>query len=647
MCPQAQPDRPTGSFRLLYAALALVLVFLVVGAFLPDKRVWGFNHLAFYPAPVRLIAILLVALSFVPRIARSIHGRLVDIAGFLARATGRDSIRLPAVCAAAFIIFLVFQSSTLLLGDGIYTATNIELGIQQRIGIGEYARYVTPTEKIYPATNLLNYVSGYTAAKLFGADAVTGVRVVNAAIGALFVLVILLYVRRSRQDTTLKTLTVLTILTSGTVQLFFGYVEYYTPLALLATLYVLFAWRSLSERGDLWRAGVVLLAAVAFHVGAVLLVPSFIFVVLWATQQERIARRLNTVVWSLAVVVLLALIVMSLATGLARHFLPLRTDDHAYGILSAAHFADMFNAVVLILPGFLVFVAMMVVGRGTGSNRKAHGERADAEAAFAWCAFVPAVLFLLTFLPELGMARDWDLFTLAAPGFLVSAFVVLKRFLDNPAAPKDLAPFAVPAVVMSLVLTAAWIGINASPSRSVDRYKSILNYDKTHAGYAYESLAKFYGDQNDLEQKMSATEKAYEHTQNPRYLFQMCKIYAERGDSLNAIGGLYEVLERSPDMDVARVTLVGLLNARGDAPALIRACREGIMRTPDDPFYHYFLGVALLRLGALKEGLDAFKACLARNPTEVMVNEMYQVIRDTPGLSERIIQAVPDPQRKP
>lgn len=136
---------------------------------------------------------------------------------------------------------------------------------------------------------------------------------------------------------------------------------------------------------------------------------------------------------------------------------------------------------------------------------------------------------------------------------------------------------------------------------------------------------------------MAATKKAYEHTQNPRYLFLMCRVYAEQGDTLNAIGGLHEVLRRSPDFDDARVTLIQLLSARQDTRAVIQTCRGGIASNPDDPFYHYILGVSLLRMGALSEGLSAFGACLARNPTEAMVAEMYQVIRATPGLKDRVI----------
>ena len=62
------------------------------------------------------------------------------------------------------------------------------------------------------------------------------------------------------------------------------------------------------------------------------------------------------------------------------------------------------------------------------------------------------------------------------------------------------------ALVLTLVLTSGWVLVNASADASVRRYESILQYDKSNPGYAYESLARHYQERGFLQPRGSGAD---------------------------------------------------------------------------------------------------------------------------------------------
>ena len=47
---------------LLYAPLILLFALIAAASFLPDKRLWGINHLAFHSPALRIVALSLIGL---------------------------------------------------------------------------------------------------------------------------------------------------------------------------------------------------------------------------------------------------------------------------------------------------------------------------------------------------------------------------------------------------------------------------------------------------------------------------------------------------------------------------------------------------------------------------------------------------------
>ena len=165
-------------FWVCWLALAATFALFAAASFFPEKRLWGVNHLAFYPDPVRLVVLVVAGLFLVPPLASGTW-RVIQWATrpyFRGVATGYNAIALTGV--ASFAVFAAFRASTLLLGDGHFIINNFRNAVANGMGIAAYFDLVASEERIYPATELLNYAASWTAGR-FGASPVGGVWILN------------------------------------------------------------------------------------------------------------------------------------------------------------------------------------------------------------------------------------------------------------------------------------------------------------------------------------------------------------------------------------------------------------------------------------------------------------------------------------
>ncbi len=177
------------------------------------------------------------------------------------------------------------------------------------------------------------------------------------------------------------------------------------------------------------------------------------------------------------------------------------------------------------------------------------------------------------------------------------------------AAGRDAGLLFPPALALSALVAVAWIGVNASPARSVDRYRNILEYDLTSPGYAYENLSRHYEDNFDFAGQTEALKNAYEASRNPRYLAKLGTTYYNYDDLPAAAHYLRAALAARPDFEDARKLLVGILVKQGATDDVIAACLQGIAHSPKLVHFHFILGEAYFKKGMIEEGLKAFDAC--------------------------------------
>ncbi len=564
----------------------------------------------------------MTAVVFVPPFAAIVARGGIRIARAWLRSLEDGVNTLALTGVISFIVFAAFRSATKLLGDGFFVYNNYRETALNGFDPGQFISQVTVAEKIYPATELLNFSASWIAG-WFGASPVGGVWILNCAIGALMVVTLLCVIRRlDWPDSARMTLLVLALAT-GALQLFFGYVEHYTPALALGFLYLLFAARVIAGSGRLVVPGIFLFAGLFFHVQLVLLIPSYLWLLLWV-----LATRRNPA-WSLrlAIVVglttVIGLLIAIYATPLGSFALPI--SGAGYSVFSGAHLLDVVNVVLLLAPVWLLLVVFFLFRLFT--NRQTDRRL----SAFTLSLGVPAWLFILFVKPELGLARDWDLYAITVLGIAAPGIFSLARTVARSNNPARFTAILAPAIVLSIALVVSWIGVNASAEKSVTRYRAILVYDTTNPGYTYENLALHYQENYQYSLQIDALEKAYEHSHNPRILQKLGRVYNENNNPKKAEQVIRRYLVSVPQNKEARIWLIGQLAKREALDEMIELCLEGIEYSPRVPDYHFFLGNAYLAKGNTKEGLKAFEACSRLNPPPVMVREMKRLTDQTGG----------------
>lgn len=613
-----------------FSAAAATLAIVAAASFLPEKRLWGINHLAFYPVPVRLAALTLAAAAFVPRVAGGICSALTGSVEYFRRrrAVGRVTALTAAIISLG--AFWLLQSSTLLLGDSRLVASNFRLAFDPGYKVlVSSPRFILLQENLAKGTALLYHYAARISLEAFGASPVDGIRFLNCALGGVFVFILLRTVLKRPSATILAVWTILIILTSGVMELFFGYVENYTPLIFFGSLYVALSVDYLrSGKGShLFPVLACLVLAVFMHVQGILLVPSFVFLLALHYSEYGKLRpwRLTA---ALTVLTAVGTLVFALITEYSRHFLPGLADEEIFGILSPSHLADIANEIMLILPTAIVATAIaLAYMRGPSGGTVGTEDRPRrVRLQFILVVLFPCLLFLFVFKPDLGMARDWDLFAMTALGLLPLCLIVLS-IAHGGGARRQVESITGPAAALCLMLLAAWVGVNASPGRSAKRFEAILEYDQTRAPYAYEVLAQHYRHSGDMDRAIATLQKGMSKSYNLRLVSLSAAFHDEMGEGDEAVRLYKEVVENQPERDGPRRNLVILLHKLRRRDELLEFSRDGTRYHPEKPVYHYFYGLMLIDSGKIEHGIDELLTCRRLRPGPDVIADVDAVLR--------------------
>ncbi len=612
-----------------YAPGAVIVALGAGSAFFPEHRLWGINHLAFLPPWGRLVALLLMAVGMLP-----ITGRLLS--ELSARAT-RWASRYPSTtrlflilgAIAALAVFLGLSSSTLLLGDGTHIANSLRV-VGENKPLGYYLRQVPSVERVYPGTFALYTVIAWVAQRA-GIDYLDGIRATVALIGVAFLYIPLIYLRRSRMPVPGRVVVAGVILTSGVVELFFGYVEVYALVILLAAAFCVGGFRALSGRSSLWWPVVCFAIGIVAHLQMLLLAPALLF--LLAFRLVGSGRRLTVAAGVAAVFSVAGSLVFRGIGHLSQFQLPLPVPAFSDSVLSVVRIVDVLNELLLLAPATPLILALLWLSwRSAGPSGRGGWARLagtiQPETLFTVVLAVPPILFLTLFPPALGMARDWDLFAICAVPIAAVAHVAAKRV--TPRRWEGFMKAGVfPALVASTVLTCAWIAVNANESMSVTRYNSVLRYDTTNAAYAYENLSLYHHERGNIPGEIEALERAMEYSPNPRYSFKIGLRYYSLGDRENGITWLGRSLRTRPEDGETRQFLAQMLYFSGRYEELIDVCLEGERFSPREPNYPFLLGQAYIALGQGDAAREAFKRCLTLNPPEETAAAIKEILRSS------------------
>jgi hypothetical protein len=274
--------------------------------------------------------------------------------------------------------------------------------------------------------------------------------------GVAFVWVLLglaVWLGRNRAE---RALIVGLVITLGTMELFFGYIENYTLMTLGVLIYIWLALRAIRGETSLAWAAIALALTNAFHPSTIILTPSLLYAGFLAARGR---RRLNfedsggttlggkhypASAWHAAASIVVPYIlvfagVVALMTsgshgidallgvdapggGDRRWFVPLfrtTTKFEHYTMFSLGHLREIANEQLLVAPTILPGLILVAIFAWSRLRLR--------DPAFGLLALMAAcyLLLTLTWNPDYGGQRDWDLFAPAAiPAAVLLGYVL-------------------------------------------------------------------------------------------------------------------------------------------------------------------------------------------------------------------------------
>jgi len=418
------------------------------------------------------------------------------------------------------------------------------------------------------------------------------------------------------------------LVSQGFVQLFFGYVENYTWLALAITYYLLTAFAYLNGRASLLPALVACSAAVMLHLSAIALVPSLTVLVAHglADARRRTALYSDLVTGTVLIVVLAML--LSMAGGgydmvgtlwtIVRLVVSGQGDSAGY-LLSARHLSDFMNEIALIGPmGVALFVAAAAL-RGVG--------RVGIARAFVLALGVSWLA--ATWMAgdsNLGYARNWDLLAPAGLVFTVAGTFLMLEHVPRVAMRRRLLALAIAA---SLFHTVPWVALNASFDRSFERFQTL----QLGGGRTESTVGFWYATHGDLEQAERWLVRALDaNSSNSRAHYMLGQVWMMGGRYDRAVAAFSAARVQRPDLTVFRLGLIDALVMSDHDESALKEVEELLARDAAEPRNWAIRGVILLDLGRRDEARVSLARARELAPKESAYRDIERQI-DAPGMN--------------
>jgi hypothetical protein len=315
--------------------------------------------------------------------------------------------------------------------------------------------------------------------RLFGwPDPIPVYLIISTLCGVAFVWILLRLATWLGRNRTERVLTVGLVLTLGMLELFFGYIENYSMIAVGVLLYAWLALRTVrGEIGMIWPATVLAITH-ATHPATIILAPSLLYLA-WVQGRGRAGGARARGFWRAVLTMTIPYVlvfagVVALMSG-GRHgldallgvdfpgggdrrwFVPLfqiTTKWEHYTMFSLGHLIDIVNEQLLVAPAIVPGLALAAIFAWPRLPRR--------DPVFRLLALITGLYFLLTLTwnPDYGGQKDWDLFSgPATPAALWLAYI-LPRVLPERQALRGAGWALISAQAFHL---GAWIYQNTLP----------------------------------------------------------------------------------------------------------------------------------------------------------------------------------------
>jgi len=355
-------------------------------------------------------------------------------------------------------LFMLFSAPTHFLGDGY----------AQLLNVG------SETGTIFPWTELGAMQTPFILKNILGitgkAGALIAFRILSYLSGIISIWFFFKLSEIISNDRIKRLIVFITCFFSGSLLLFFGYVESYPLIWVGLTGYVYFGLRYHKiGKGLLWSF-LFLAFGMFIHLQIAVLIPAFIYLLFTTRFGFSLYTRYRKPLWSLLVLIACGGVILFIhlfRTNLyfEHMFLPIFAGKPIYPeyyILSLSHLLDIVNQLLLLSPLLLLFLVLSF-------NRFREIFR-NNNLIFMNLIALGSLFFLLIIDPKLSMPRDWDLFSISTFG-LTLMFVLLlpdgKIYL-----PKRL---ILSVTIFLMLFTGPFLLTNLNEQASVNYFRYIIN----------------------------------------------------------------------------------------------------------------------------------------------------------------------------
>jgi tetratricopeptide (TPR) repeat protein len=461
-------------------ALVLTLALFFISSLVPNKSLWGINHFQFLDGGYKLLLLAAIAMTLLIFRVASLDSVFGD--GFSKIHNWFWSERrLPRIlfAAAMTLLFYLFRSRVHLLGDGYAW-----LGI---LGHGpSYIHKWTEPGSIYLIRLIQNLLGAYSKE-----TALFAFQIVSVISGGIYVYTMISLIGKLCATPMSRVLGLSTFIFSGSLLLFFGYVEFYPITWAASVLLINLTIRYLTENRGLWLMVASCVFAILMHLQTLLFLPGLVYVLTRAAKPP-FYKKVAYFIWGLGIIAGTTWLVRLYHTRIDFEvlILPLfkgRPVAPDYSVFSTVHLLDLGNLIFLIYPGIVIISGLFVFRQ----NRIAR----TPIAFFLGICAVCSLLFLSLYGAAITMGRDWDVMSL---GLLAPMLFLMYRIGRSTV---HISVRLAAAYSMSIaIITFSFLFVSLQPGSSEQRFATLLN-TRNEGGWAV--YANYFLEKGDIDKYKS------------------------------------------------------------------------------------------------------------------------------------------------
>ena len=492
-------------FHITTSFISVFALLIFGAAFYPTSWNWGFHLLAFYRLEIIIVIPLLMLLFTIPIFQEFLLNKISLYTQWFYQQHHilRIVITLSALIGLV-MLFWIFRVRSYFLGDGqillrslknLYSADELLLGYKREPLIGLCIVLLTNFFIVLKQSNPIR-------------DAYTWLSILS---GIVFVITVWRLVKYYAEDRIEQYVLFILLISTGASQLFFGYVENYAPSSACILLFLLFGVSYLKENISIVWTMVVYGLLLLLHLGALILLPAFAFLLYIATKRKQTGELAASLFLTGAIIyVLLQLsqypfeLLQDVLGGTGRHIVAFSlpfTEFQAYTIFSFNHILDVVNFFLLNYPSVMILLLLSSIIMWRNHRT------ITIETRFLLLAALCGFTFIVILNCDLGMSRDWDILAPISLGIPVAAIAFwntceYERKLKHR--------ILMMLCVVSLLYAGLWIGINSNEVKAEKRFSILVDdhlWSKNARLDAYEELAIYHRDRSDYEKAIHYYQK--------------------------------------------------------------------------------------------------------------------------------------------